>query len=61
VAFDGRFVSTPIYLRDLLPVDAAIDGPALIEEDGTTTVVPPGFRASADAHGNLILESGGAS
>lgn len=59
VAFDGAFVSTPIFARDLIPVDAAIEGPALIEEDGTTTVVPPGFRASPDVHGNLLLESEG--
>jgi N-methylhydantoinase A len=57
VAFDARFVSTPVFARDLLPVDAVVTGPALIEEEGTTTVVPPGFRAWPDQHGNLLLES----
>jgi len=55
-AFEGAFVPTPVYARERLPVDAALHGPALVEEAGTTTVVPPGFRASTDAHGNLLLE-----
>src|SRR5688572_17533714 len=40
VAFDARFTSTPVFVRDLIPVDATIVGPALIDEEGTTTVVP---------------------
>jgi N-methylhydantoinase A len=56
VAFDGRFVTTPVYAREALPVESVITGPALIEEAGTTTVVPPACRAWADTHGNVILE-----
>jgi N-methylhydantoinase A len=52
VIFDGEPHETPILLRDRL--DAAHDGPAVIEEDTTTTVVPPGWRARLDEHGNLI-------
>jgi N-methylhydantoinase A len=58
VAFNGQFVETPIFDRLRLPPDAAFDGPALVEEPGTTTVVPPGFHAHADRHGNLILDRG---
>jgi N-methylhydantoinase A len=39
---------------DLLPGDR-IAGPALIVEDGTTTVVTPAFDAMVDARGNLVL------
>jgi N-methylhydantoinase A len=58
VAFEGTFARTPVYARERLPVDAVLGGPALVEEAGTTTVVPPGFRAWADALGSLILERG---
>ncbi len=56
VAFAGRFRTTPIYDRALLPAAAALDGPAVIEEAGASTIVPPGFRASIDGYGNLLLE-----
>jgi len=58
VLFDAVPTATAVYARDRLPADAALEGPALIEEAGTTTVVPPGFRAGVDAHANLILERG---
>ena len=34
----------------------ALDGPALIVEDGTTTVVPQGFTARINALGQIVLE-----
>jgi N-methylhydantoinase A len=49
---------TPVYARAGLPAGATVDGPALVEEAGTTTVVPRGFGLRVDAHGNLILERG---
>jgi N-methylhydantoinase A len=33
-----------------------LQGPALIVEDQTTTVVPPGFDVSVDAYGYLVLD-----
>jgi N-methylhydantoinase A len=57
VLFDAVPTATAVYARELLPSETTLDGPALIEESGTTTVVPPGFRASVDAHANLILRA----
>jgi N-methylhydantoinase A len=57
VAFDGAFAPTPVYARERLVTEVAVMGPALVEESGTTTVVPSGFRAWPDAHDNLVLEA----
>jgi N-methylhydantoinase A len=42
-----------VWSRERLPGDAAIRGPAVVEEFGATTVVPPGWAGVVDAHGNL--------
>jgi N-methylhydantoinase A len=34
----------------------AFDGPAIIEQDDTTTLLMPGWRAHVDDLGNLVLE-----
>jgi N-methylhydantoinase A len=47
---------TAIYDRDRLGVGAAFAGPAIVEQFDATTVVPPGWHAFVDRHGNLILE-----
>ena len=51
-------METSVYNRLKLPPEATLEGPALVEEPGTTTVIPPAFRARGDHHGNLILERG---
>jgi N-methylhydantoinase A len=51
----GGFVDCPIYRRYKLGSGAVIDGPAIIEEMDSTTVLHPGFRATVDRYGNLML------
>jgi N-methylhydantoinase A len=51
-------VLMPRYDRGLLPAGAPIAGPALIEDEWSTTVVYPGQRAAADRVGNLVIETG---
>ncbi len=41
--------------REALPLEVDIVGPAVILQIDTTTVVPPGWSARADARGNLTL------
>ena len=55
IFFNGKQCEVPIYSRDLLPLDVAIEGPMLIEEEGSTTVVPPGWAASAESAGCLVI------
>lgn len=60
VWFAGGWHQTPVYWRDHLPADAALTGPAIVEQMDTTIVVPPGDRVASDALGNLIVTVGGA-
>jgi len=45
---------TPVMLRQ--DFNATRRGPCIIEEYGSTCVVPPGFTASTDDFGNIILD-----
>jgi N-methylhydantoinase A len=54
--FDGTRHDCPVWERERLPAGAAIAGPAIVEEFGATTVVPPGWRGAVDALGNLRFE-----
>jgi N-methylhydantoinase A len=47
---------TVVYDRDRLPPGAALAGPALIEEDTSTTVVLPGQRLTVERHGLLVID-----
>jgi N-methylhydantoinase A len=46
---------TAIYNSDLLEPGMALKGPAVIEESGTTVVVPPGIQCLVDDYGNYVL------
>jgi len=58
-AFVGETDSfeTPVYDRSRLPVNAEFDGPAIIEQSDTTTVVYPGQRCTVDERSNLIVKT----
>ena len=51
---DGRW---PVYERASLGANAALDGPAIIEEMTATTVVTPGRSLRVDDWGNLVIET----
>ena len=59
VYFDGQPVSTDIYNRSLLHSGHVIQGPAIIEQLDTTTVVWPNQTARVDAYANLMLSRNG--
>jgi N-methylhydantoinase A len=52
----GKAVATPLYAREGLCARNLVDGPALIEEHASTTVLLPGDRLRVDDHGNLLME-----
>jgi N-methylhydantoinase A len=60
VYFDeAGFVDCPIYKRVALPTNIVLDGPMIVEELSSTTLVWPGDRLHVDEHGNLVIDVGG--
>jgi N-methylhydantoinase A len=49
------FVEATIYQRDTLPVGFVLQGPAVLEQSDTTTLIEPGWTARVDEAGNLLL------
>jgi len=56
VWFGGKPLQTPIYDREYLEPGARLQGPAVIVEYSSTTVVPPDFECYVDEYLNLLLE-----
>lgn len=49
------WITTPVYDRDLLPAGATFDGPAIVDQLDSTTVVPPRTTAEIDGWGNIRI------
>ena len=47
---------TPVFRRETLDLDDAVDGPAIILESTATTVVEPGWQARIASSGDLVLD-----
>ena len=50
-----RAVETPIYSHEGLPAGVTIEGPAIVEQLDSTTVIPPGVRAEVDEWLNIRI------
>lgn len=59
VYFSGGFVECPVYVRNDFGLGTTVAGPAVIEEDGSTTIIPPGWTARTVSHGELMMERSG--
>jgi N-methylhydantoinase A len=57
----GGFVSSPCYRGNRLEPGNVVRGPALIEEEATTLVVPPRAEVEMDPYGNYIGKLAGVS
>jgi N-methylhydantoinase A len=55
VAFAGTRHETSVLLRERLPVGWRCEGPVVIEEPSSTTIVPPNSDAALDQHGNIVI------
>ena len=58
VWFSDGWHETPVYAREKLPLDAAFEGPAILEQLDCTTVVEPGDNVRQDKLGNLLITVG---
>jgi N-methylhydantoinase A len=57
--FDGQGPTpTPRYERDTLPAGWMAEGPAIIEDQWSTTVVPPGATVWTDDAGHIHIDTG---
>ena len=61
VDFDEGSLETAIFERESLGAGAKIEGPAIVTEYSTTTVLPPHFRIEVDDWGNLLMRACGES
>ena len=52
---DQGYVDTPIWWRPDLPAELVVEGPAVIEEFGSTVPLHPGFTARVDRFRNLVV------
>jgi N-methylhydantoinase A len=55
VVFAGVEHDTQVLLRDRLAFGSRHEGPVVIEEQSSTTLVPPGHVAALDEHGNIVI------
>ena len=58
VYFAGRWLDTPVFGRDRLPVGATIQGPAIVAQLDTTILIDPGATATIDRLGNIVIAVG---
>ncbi|MGN7139929.1 hydantoinase B/oxoprolinase family protein [Streptomyces pseudogriseolus] len=52
----GAWRDVPLHRREDLPPGETVTGPAIIAEDGSTTVVDDGWRAATTDDGHLVME-----
>jgi N-methylhydantoinase A len=55
VVYAGEAHDTPVVMRERLLPGAVWEGPVVVEEESSTTVVPPGRVATVDELGNVLI------
>jgi N-methylhydantoinase A len=52
----GEWAAVPVYDGPRVTAGASLEGPAIVDEDDTTLVVPPGWSCRRDEFLNYIME-----
>jgi N-methylhydantoinase A len=55
---DGAFREVPLYSRAKALPGMHFEGPAVVAQDDTTTVVLPRYRCTVDEYSNLRISRG---
>jgi N-methylhydantoinase A len=55
VYFEGGYQQCSIYERRRFNPGQQVDGPAVIEQAGSTTILSASDRAQVDRYGNLVI------
>ncbi|SIT72906.1 hydantoinase/oxoprolinase family protein [Edaphobacillus lindanitolerans] len=55
---NGGWTDVPVYDRETLGAGFEMEGPAIVEEPNTSTLMVKGQRLQVDSYGNLIIETG---
>jgi len=55
IYFGKEYQETKVYLRKFLRSGYEFHGPAIVEEQSCTIVIPPGYKANVDQYGNIII------
>jgi N-methylhydantoinase A len=58
VWFDDGWTDCPVYDRGAMAAGFGFEGPAIVEETGGTSVVPPGWQVEVLASGTLDCRHG---
>ena len=53
---ESGFKRLPVYSRDSIPIGARVRGPAIVEEQTSTTILRKGNLVTNDRYGNLVVE-----
>ncbi|UFJ42397.1 hydantoinase/oxoprolinase family protein [Brevibacillus humidisoli] len=55
---EAGWLDTRVYAREQLHAGSTIEGPAIVEEPSSSTVIYPGQRLVVDEYGNLVIDTG---
>ena len=56
VHFGKAWHDTPVFTREAFAPGMTLDGPAIIEQSDTTTVIEPDMTLTVDKNGNLLVK-----
>lgn len=56
VHFGKAWHDTPVFMREAFAPGMTLDGPAIVEQSDTTTVIEPDMSVTVDKNGNLLVK-----